>query len=332
MRGKIGKLIIKYSVLLVMIIALTATLAVPAMAQAPAAAVHSVQGTVNSVGASSFVVQNGSQTPVMVSTDGNTKYYMVPMGRVNNWVNNQVNKDIRQDKGKQTRVGAMRALHIPSNWKNNLGFLETFDVKAKFSNIETGDRVIARANANNLASQVMIIKAPVIQTIKGTTSTPNGNSITITPASGPAVTVTINAKTLVTLHGQLSVPQNQQAVLVYNKKTLIAQSLNVLPTAPAPTINNNPNPLPTLSSITVSAVSGNLTLGAGAIGLFTATGSYSNGSVINITGQANWASTNTGVANIINPGSVKGVAPGTTSITASKDGVTSPAVVLTVSP
>ena len=209
MRGKIGKQIIKYSVLIVMLVALTASIAVPAMAQAPASALHSVQGTVTAVAAPTFTIQNGTQTPATITTDGNTKFYMVPMGRVNNWVNNQVNKDIRQDKGKQTRAGAMRELHIPANWRGNLGFLETFNVKAKFTDIENGDRVITRVSGNNnLATQVMIIKAPVIQTIKGTITTVTGNSITITPASGTPVTVTVGAKTVITLHGLLAVQAN----------------------------------------------------------------------------------------------------------------------------
>jgi hypothetical protein len=340
MRGKIGKQIIKYSVLIVMLLALTTSIAVPAMAQAPASALHSVQATVTAVTAPAFTIQNGTQTPVTITTDGNTKFYMVPMGRVNNWVNNQINKDIKQYKGKQTRPGAMRQLHIPANWKGNLGFLETFDVKAKFTDIEIGDRVIARVSGNNnLATQVMVIKAPVIQTIKGNITAVSGNSITVTPTSGTAVIVNVGPKTVITLHGILAVQPTQYAVTVYNKKTLVAQTLNVQASAPAPKTPNAAVNAPaassaaTLSAITVTAnpaVSGNFT--AGSTRLFTATGSYSNGSAINITGQVVWASSNPAVATITNTGSATAVAQGTTNITASKEGVTSPAVVLTVGP
>jgi len=342
MRGKIGKQIIKYSVLIVMLLALTASIAVPAMAQAPPSALHSVQATVTAVAATAFTIQNGTQTPVTITTDGNTKFYMVPMGRVNTWVNNQVNKDIRQGKGKQTRPGALRQLHIPANWKGNLGFLETFDVKAKFTDIEIGDRVIARVSGNNnLATQVMVIKAPVIQTIKGTINTVSGNSITMTPTSGTAVTVTVGPKTVITLHGILAVQPTQYSVTVYNKKTLVAQTINVQSAAPAAKTPNaavnapaaSQAASPALSAITVTAnpaVSGNFT--AGSTRLFTATGSYSNGSAINITGQVVWSSSNPAVATITNTGSATAVAQGTTNITASKEGVTSPAVVLTVVP
>ena len=63
---------------------------------------------------------------------------------------------------------------------------------------------------------------------------------------------------------------------------------------------------------------------------FTATGNYSDGSHQDITGQATWASATPGVATINVAGLATGVGVGTSNITASLSGVTSPIDVLTV--
>ena len=301
---------------------------VTAGAAAPGLASNTVQGIVMSVASDnlSFIIQNGSQPQVTVQVNQNTKYFIVPMGRVQTYVTNQVTKDIKQDKNKQTRAGAMSELHIPANWQNNLGWLTTFNSKAKFSDIKVGDKVIAGiSNADNSARQVLIIKAPVIVSVKGTISAVSANSTTITPANfGTPVTVSIKDNTRITLKGLLSVQVGQYAVAVYNKNTLIAQTINIQATAPAPI------PAANLKSITVtSAVSGNLTVGT--TRQFVATGTYANGSTINITSQVTWASSNVGVATITNTGFANGVAAGSTAITALKSGITSTAITLNVS-
>jgi hypothetical protein len=309
-----------------------------ANAASPNSALHNIQGTVVSMATDnlSVVVQDGTQAKMTVKVDPNTRYLVVPVGKVNAVVNTQAvlpkkempKQNGNDKKGKEPPQAAAKAkasAHIPDNWKSNLGWLETFNSQGKFSDIQVGDRIIASVNnPNNIARQILIIKAPVIQTVKGIISAISGNSITITPASGPAVTVTVDAKTPVTLHGLLSVQVKQYATSVYNKVTLVARTLNVMATAPVVTPKGN------LNGITVSsAVSGNLTIGANR--LFTATGSYSNGSTVNISDQVNWASSNTAAATIDNTGSATGMLPGITNITAAKDGVTSPAVVLNVS-
>ena len=301
---------------------------VTAGAAAPGLASNTVQGIVMSVASDnlSFIIQNGSQPQVTVQVNQNTKYFIVPMGRVQTYVTNQVTKDIKQDKNKQTRAGAMSELHIPANWQNNLGWLTTFNSKAKFSDIKVGDKVIAGiSNADNSARQVLIIKAPVIVSVKGTISAVSANSTTITPSNvGTPVTVSITDNTRITLKGLLSVQVGQYAVAVYNKNTLIAQTINIQATAPAPI------PAANLKSITVtSAVSGNLTVGT--TRQFVATGTYANGSTINITSQVTWASSNVGVATITNTGFANGVAAGSTAITAFKNGIASPAITLNVS-
>jgi hypothetical protein len=334
---------------------------VAADAAAPNSALHNIQGTVTSIAAdnSSFVVQNGNQSPMTVKVNQNTRFMVVPLGKANTAVkspkvipskimpkqngNNNGNRNNGNNKkgpelpqiSANTNTNMNSNAQVPDNWKSSLGWLDSFDSKGKLSDVQVGDRVIASVNnPDNFARQVLIIKAPVIQTIKGTITTVNGNSVTITPASGAPVTVTVAAKTVVTLHGLLSVQAPEHAISVYNKNTLVAQTLNVQAAAPAATTNNAPVAVPdlNLSAITITAnpaVSGNFT--AGSTRLFTATGSYSNGSAINITGQVVWASSNPAVAVITGPGSVTAVAPGTVNITASKEGITSLAVVLSVS-
>jgi uncharacterized protein YjdB len=61
-----------------------------------------------------------------------------------------------------------------------------------------------------------------------------------------------------------------------------------------------------------------------------ATGTYSDGSTEDISSQVTWSSDNTTVATIDSSGLATAVAIGTANITATLDGVTSPAVKLTV--
>lgn len=63
---------------------------------------------------------------------------------------------------------------------------------------------------------------------------------------------------------------------------------------------------------------------------FVATGHYSDGTTTNITSQVTWQSSNTGVATIASTGVATAAAFGSTNVTASFGGVTSPASALTV--
>jgi hypothetical protein len=84
----------------------------------------------------------------------------------------------------------------------------------------------------------------------------------------------------------------------------------------------------TLKSIAVTPASPSIVKGA--TQQFTATGTYSDGSTQNITTSVTWTSGTTSVATINSGGLATGVAAGTSNITASQSGVTSPADVLTV--
>ena len=77
---------------------------------------------------------------------------------------------------------------------------------------------------------------------------------------------------------------------------------------------------PTLTSITVTPV--NTSILAGISQQFTAIGTYSDGSMQNVTSQATWISSNTGVATINAGGLALGISAGATTITAALVGVT----------
>ncbi len=78
-------------------------------------------------------------------------------------------------------------------------------------------------------------------------------------------------------------------------------------------------PAPVLTSMTVTPVSP--TIMPGGTQQFTATGAYSDGSTDNLTGQAAWASSNMSVATIASSGLATAVGPGSTTVSAARDGV-----------
>ena len=84
----------------------------------------------------------------------------------------------------------------------------------------------------------------------------------------------------------------------------------------------------TLESIAVTPASPSIAKGL--TQQFTATGTYSDSSTQNLTSQVTWNSATTSVATIAAGGLATGVGTGTSNITASLNGVTSPADVLTV--
>jgi hypothetical protein len=84
----------------------------------------------------------------------------------------------------------------------------------------------------------------------------------------------------------------------------------------------------TLVSISVTPYSP-ANLAVGSTQRFVATGIYSDGTTPNITSQVTWTSSNSSIAGIAT-GLATGIAIGSTSITASESGITSPSVTLTI--
>jgi len=93
--------------------------------------------------------------------------------------------------------------------------------------------------------------------------------------------------------------------------------------------DDNPPPDATLTGISVSPATPD-DLHVDVTKQFTATGDYSDGSTQDLTNTATWDSSDPAVATITTDGLARGVAVGTTNITASQSGVTSDAAALTV--
>jgi hypothetical protein len=326
MKYSIGSKALKIGVILCAALVLLVGIAVPVSAKSDEspAAVQTVQGKVISVNpGASFVIQIGNQAPITIYVDQNTLYFAIPRGKSLSYLSDNGDKDEKQDKNKQLLPGNKRGMPIPSNWRSDLRWLSIFNVQADFSSIEVGDIIIARIQtADNLAKQVLIIKAPAVQQVIGTITEVSGNTITITPASGSSVTVTWDSKTKVSITGQIAVQVNQHAIVVYDRTSMVAITINARAATTTPTHA-------VLTSIAVTPESpSNLPIGLSQ--QFTAIGTYSNGTHQNMTTQVTWESSDTSVATISASGLATGVAAGGTDITASLSGITSPTVELNV--
>jgi hypothetical protein len=238
--GKISKGVLRLGAL-VIILALVMVLAIPALAESPksvtpaATTLHTIQGKVISNTSTSFDIQNGDQPKVTVNTDANTKYYLINTGRAQGFVNSVIAKDNQQFRKaglpQLSREADLRNAHIPANWRDNLGWLETFNKSAQFSDIQDGDRIIARVtnDGNNLAKQILIIKAPVIRTVKGTVNSVTADSLSILPSgSTTALLLAVTPQTRITLKGITIIAQGQTVVAVYNSaKNNSALTVNI---------------------------------------------------------------------------------------------------------
>ncbi len=239
------KRILKIGLLFMALAALITGIAVPAYADNRSGpnnpAFHIVQGKVTSIDITntSFKLMTANDEEVNITTNSSTQFFVVPAGKVKGAVNSLIspgkNEDRGNGKGNQKPNPAailkeMKQLHIPANWKSNLGWLAFFDNPAGFSDIEVNDRVIVRADANNLAKQILIIKAPIIRTIKGTVAVIDSTHIRITPSGGSPISLTIVDTTSIILHGQISI--SGYAVAVYNSSNNNAIKVNVYATPP----------------------------------------------------------------------------------------------------
>jgi len=232
---------VKISILFAVIATLVVGVAIPVSADttttttattSSAPALHTIQGVVNAVNSTSGSFTVGT-TSVVVSTDSNTKYYLIPLGKADAYVNNKV----ARDPGAQSRAAKLKDLHIPANWRDNLGFLDTFGQKGAFSDIAVSDRVIARVNSSGVAAQVLIIKAPVIRQVRGTV-TISGNNITVSALSGTTVNLTWAATTEFIIKGY-ALPTGVYGVVTYNGSTNVASLVNFAVKAPSTPITTS---------------------------------------------------------------------------------------------
>ena len=222
--------IVKISIICCLITALVLGVAIPASAQstttttstaaAASQTLKTVQGIVTAVSPSSTPQTFTVGTNPAITVDANTKYYLIPVGAAQSYVDNKV----AQDQNDQSTAAKLKNLHIPANWRDNLGFLDTFSRTGTFSDIAVGDRVIARVNNNGVAAQVLIIKAPVIRQVRGTvtlTGSATSGTIAVVPLDSNTKLpspLTYNASTEFIIKGY-ELPTSGYAVVTFNNTT-----------------------------------------------------------------------------------------------------------------
>jgi hypothetical protein len=250
MKKEVRRDALKIGIPFIVIMTLVTGMALPVLADSGPKSITGlriVQGEVISIASdnltsdnSTIVVQNGSRQQVSIKVDANTKYYVISVGNASEAVKNVTvkekvvkNKTSNAELKQFNTTGPGESITTAScgtdpNWLGRNG------KQAQFSDIQVGDRVIARVKtADNLATQVLIIKAPAIQRVKGTVTAVSDNSITITPSSGAAVTLSWDANTRFVLKGLIAVQNGQYASAVYNRKTMVIMTADVQATAPA---------------------------------------------------------------------------------------------------
>jgi hypothetical protein len=255
MKNEVRRNALKIGLPFLVIMTLVMGMALPVLADntsKPNSGLRVVQGEVMSISSdnstsdnATIVIQNGNQLQVTIKVDANTKYFMVPNGKATVAADNGIakykvaEKKANNGQSKNIRVTEQLEAGVTANCENDPNLLGRFGKEAQFSDIQVGDRVIARVRtADNLATQVLIIKAPAIQKVKGTITAVSDNSITITPANGAAVTLTWDGNTRFVLKGLISVQSGQYAAAVYNRTTMKAQTVDVQVTAPSSGISD----------------------------------------------------------------------------------------------
>jgi hypothetical protein len=241
----------KFGFPFIAILTMVLSTALPVMAgnkSKPVPALRPVQGEVISVASdnSTLVVQSGNQQQATIIIDSNTKFFVVPVGKTIANINGLMAKDKVAEKkankaeSRPPQSASLKDSEITANCDTDLNGVERYGKAAQFSDIQVGDRVVAWVKtADNLATKVLIIKAPVIQKVKGTITAVSDSSITITPSNGTAITLSWDANTRFMLKGFISVQTGQYAVVVYNKSTMTAQTVDVQATVPA--VEADPN-------------------------------------------------------------------------------------------
>jgi hypothetical protein len=248
MKNEVRRNALKIGIPFLVIMTLVMGMALPVLADntsKPNSGLRIVQGEVMSISSdnstsdnATIVIQNGNQLQVTIKVDSNTKYFVVPAGKSSAVINSNAVKnktiDKKVNKVQPPQSQAVEEQEITANCGNDSNWPGPFGKEAQFSDIQVGDRVIARVRtADNLATQVLIIKAPAIQRVKGIITAVSDNSITITPTNSTAVTLSWNGETRFVLKGLISVQNGQYASAVYNRNTMKAQTVDIQATAPA---------------------------------------------------------------------------------------------------
>jgi hypothetical protein len=249
------KVALRIAVPLFLIMTLSLNVELPVLADnatKSAPAFRMVQGEVISIVSDNATSDNSTATIVIrqgnkqvdITVDASTKYYLIARGKPSTTVSGAAvqPKGVIKKNSKSERQVSVAAVADESISEsaviagcgkdpNSLG---RYGKPAQFSDVQVGDRIIACVKTvDNVARQVLIIKAPVIQRVNGTITAVSDNSITIEPISGTAITLNWDANTRFTLKGLISVQSGQYAAAVYNKNGMLVITVEVQASAPA---------------------------------------------------------------------------------------------------
>ena len=258
---------------LALVVVLCLAVALPAMAEssttptptASDANLNWVKGKVASIAADqkSFGVLITSGETVLVSVDANTKYYSangtaIDMGqikdKVQTWMKdkNQTRTDTAGAQSEQNDTDYEQDADMEAVLTANTeaqqgvwGKLKSWfnrhpkiGEKAAFTDLAVGDAVVVKVMPNeNLAKQVLIIKASDVKTVKGNITAVTSTSLTITPidTSKEVVTLKWDENSRINVKGAISLKTGQYAVAVYKVSNLTVIMMEVLPSAPGVT-------------------------------------------------------------------------------------------------
>ncbi len=285
MKGKTKK-ILWISLAMVLVIGMVAGFALPGLAAASdsetqaLALAGAVKGTVSAKTADTFTVNIGGSQSVMLKVDSSTKFYQVTtpvklppqpqtqvppaksIGTANGMMKGMgVKNGLMKRVQTQAQVDADEFEAIANgilhgdgrglkNWMARINWVRRFGKEATFADIVVGDTVWVKVKPNdNLAQVVLIVKKPTIGRISGKVSAVTANSITITPTTGAAATLSVDATTRLVIIGATTVQLEQPATAIYNTETNKA----VLVTVGTPPIRQAPvqsaSPTPTGTSV-----------------------------------------------------------------------------------
>jgi uncharacterized protein YjdB len=267
---------------------------------------------------------------------------------------------------KATTTSALSSITVSPSSPSNLAVGQTtsFTASGTYSDGSTSDltyevswvsdnTAIASIDANGTATGVAAGTANITASLDGITSssvslpvvaaTPTLSSIAVTPLSPSILAIdgtqqfdavgTYADGTTADISNQVTWNSDTTATATISSTGLgsgvAAGTANISATLDGIT---SPNVLLTVEAVTSIAVapSSPAKSEVGGAQQFTATATFTDGTTEDITSQVTWASDNTAIAQIDLTGSATGIAAGTANITAAIDGVTSPAVSLTV--
>lgn len=200
------------------------------------------------------------------------------------------------------------------------------------SGLAAGSTTVTASLGGVSGTAVLTVNAPTVTSIAVSPATANVAAgatqqftATATYSDGTTTSVTSTARWTSSNVSVATITPAGLASAVAGGSTAITASLGGVSATASLTVSAAV--APTLTSIALTPNPGSV--GIGAKQQFTATGTYNNGTTGNVTSTATWKSANTAVATISPAGLATGVAAGSTTVTASLNGL-SATVPLTV--